>query len=427
MAYVSDTAPFRDILFEHEFIGQPPPPGERCRRRRGDACGPCATAWCACARAPTWSSTTPCSPPEDYRAACRTAGTRALRRDRDRREAGARPLALYHHAPERSDDEVDGMLSERPRRWPPARASGLSGSIGRLRGAGPADAGAEPLMEVTFWGVRGSIPAPGPGTIRYGGNTSCVLVRTGDGDLVGPRLRHRRAHLGLAQLRRPGRLSAGGRGSATSCSRTPTGTTSRASRSSARFTSPATASQSTAAPTAPALLEGDARKGRWQPSTSRCRRLKNMGASIEIAAVARAGETFDVLGCTRHARAPIPHGRHGASPSASRTAGPVLVYASDAGYGPDGPSAEALALYAGRRPADPRRTYTPEDRARYPQRGLPRSSDAVEPRRSGRGPPAGAVPLRPGLQPTHDVDRPGGRAAAATSASSGTATAVAAA
>jgi len=28
-----------------------------------------------------------------------------------------------------------------------------------------------------FWGVRGSIPAPGPTTVRYGGNTTCVEVR----------------------------------------------------------------------------------------------------------------------------------------------------------------------------------------------------------------------------------------------------------
>jgi phosphoribosyl 1,2-cyclic phosphodiesterase len=28
--------------------------------------------------------------------------------------------------------------------------------------------------------VRGSIPTPGPGTVRYGGNTSCVEVRCGD-------------------------------------------------------------------------------------------------------------------------------------------------------------------------------------------------------------------------------------------------------
>ncbi|HEY3115796.1 MAG TPA: MBL fold metallo-hydrolase, partial [Chloroflexota bacterium] len=35
-------------------------------------------------------------------------------------------------------------------------------------------------MQVRFWGVRGSIPTPGPGTVRYGGNTSCVEVRSGD-------------------------------------------------------------------------------------------------------------------------------------------------------------------------------------------------------------------------------------------------------
>jgi phosphoribosyl 1,2-cyclic phosphodiesterase len=30
---------------------------------------------------------------------------------------------------------------------------------------------------VQFWGVRGSIPAPGSETVRYGGNTSCVEMR----------------------------------------------------------------------------------------------------------------------------------------------------------------------------------------------------------------------------------------------------------
>ena len=29
-------------------------------------------------------------------------------------------------------------------------------------------------MNVKVWGARGSIPAPGPETMRYGGNTSCV-------------------------------------------------------------------------------------------------------------------------------------------------------------------------------------------------------------------------------------------------------------
>jgi phosphoribosyl 1,2-cyclic phosphodiesterase len=35
-------------------------------------------------------------------------------------------------------------------------------------------------MFVRFWGVRGSIPTPGPRTRRYGGNTSCVELRHGN-------------------------------------------------------------------------------------------------------------------------------------------------------------------------------------------------------------------------------------------------------
>ncbi len=32
-------------------------------------------------------------------------------------------------------------------------------------------------MRVRFWGVRGSIATPGPGTLKFGGNTSCVEIR----------------------------------------------------------------------------------------------------------------------------------------------------------------------------------------------------------------------------------------------------------
>src|SRR5262249_21784361 len=31
-------------------------------------------------------------------------------------------------------------------------------------------------MLVTLFGTRGSLPAPGPETVRYGGNTACVFV-----------------------------------------------------------------------------------------------------------------------------------------------------------------------------------------------------------------------------------------------------------
>jgi phosphoribosyl 1,2-cyclic phosphodiesterase len=39
-------------------------------------------------------------------------------------------------------------------------------------------------VRVTFYGVRGSIATPGPTTVRYGGNTVCVTVRTRDNDLI---------------------------------------------------------------------------------------------------------------------------------------------------------------------------------------------------------------------------------------------------
>jgi phosphoribosyl 1,2-cyclic phosphodiesterase len=34
-------------------------------------------------------------------------------------------------------------------------------------------------FSVRFWGVRGSLPCPGPATKRYGGNTPCIEVRCG--------------------------------------------------------------------------------------------------------------------------------------------------------------------------------------------------------------------------------------------------------
>ena len=39
-------------------------------------------------------------------------------------------------------------------------------------------------MQVRFWGTRGSIAVPGEKTSKYGGNTSCVEVRAGDGTVI---------------------------------------------------------------------------------------------------------------------------------------------------------------------------------------------------------------------------------------------------
>ena len=37
---------------------------------------------------------------------------------------------------------------------------------------------------VRFWGARGSSPMPGPSTVRYGGNTSCIEVQAGSHTLI---------------------------------------------------------------------------------------------------------------------------------------------------------------------------------------------------------------------------------------------------
>lgn len=64
-------------------------------------------------------------------------------------------------------------------------------------------------MRVKVWGARGSIPCPGPDTVRYGGNTSCVQVTLADGtQLVLD------AGTGIRNLRLPEQADVGANGGA---------------------------------------------------------------------------------------------------------------------------------------------------------------------------------------------------------------------
>lgn len=40
------------------------------------------------------------------------------------------------------------------------------------------------MILIRFWGTRGSVPTPGPTTVRYGGNTACVELRGPSGELI---------------------------------------------------------------------------------------------------------------------------------------------------------------------------------------------------------------------------------------------------
>jgi phosphoribosyl 1,2-cyclic phosphodiesterase len=61
-------------------------------------------------------------------------------------------------------------------------------------------------MKVKLWGTRGSIPSPGPETIRYGGNTSCVGVTLSDGSLLALDAGTGIRNLGLSLRDEPTRL-----------------------------------------------------------------------------------------------------------------------------------------------------------------------------------------------------------------------------
>jgi phosphoribosyl 1,2-cyclic phosphodiesterase len=61
-------------------------------------------------------------------------------------------------------------------------------------------------VKVDLWGTRGSIPSPGPETIRYGGNTSCVGVTLSDGSLLALDAGTGIRNLGLALADEPARL-----------------------------------------------------------------------------------------------------------------------------------------------------------------------------------------------------------------------------
>jgi phosphoribosyl 1,2-cyclic phosphodiesterase len=62
------------------------------------------------------------------------------------------------------------------------------------------------LFSLRFWGVRGSLPCPGPAYTRYGGNTSCLEIRCGPHLLIfdgGTGLRPLGEHL-MAQVEKSG-------------------------------------------------------------------------------------------------------------------------------------------------------------------------------------------------------------------------------
>ncbi|HLU67196.1 MAG TPA: MBL fold metallo-hydrolase [Kofleriaceae bacterium] len=226
-------------------------------------------------------------------------------------------------------------------------------------------------MKIRFWGVRGSIPAPGPDTNRYGGNTSCVSVHGTDGQLV-------IIDMGTGLVRLGAELMAGEMG--------------RGAGSAAVLLSHAHWDHIQGFPFFPPVfvpgnrfevfghadssdrLEGIL-EGQMNPHFSPIYTLKNLGAAISFTAAA-PGEVYE-LGRIRMRAHPNPHGHTSALAFRLEEAGKSLVYAGDVGYPPGGPSQEALDFYRGADLLVHDSTYTPDDRATRLERGNSSYADAA--------------------------------------------------
>ena len=112
VAYVSDTAPFSDILFDNQYVPHPPslvaplPPSDRAKLQ---AMRDGVVRLCEGADLVIYDTMFTA---DDYRRIPHYGHSRPSDALDVCHEAGARRLALFHHAPERSDAEVDAILAE---------------------------------------------------------------------------------------------------------------------------------------------------------------------------------------------------------------------------------------------------------------------------------------------------------------------------
>jgi len=110
VAYIADTAPFSDILFGQEFLSGPPSPRTKLGRTdkaKLKAMEAAVVRLCEGADLVIYDTMYTA---EEYRQFPHFGHSRPSDAIAVCREAGAKTLALFHHAPDRSDAEVDTLL-----------------------------------------------------------------------------------------------------------------------------------------------------------------------------------------------------------------------------------------------------------------------------------------------------------------------------
>jgi phosphoribosyl 1,2-cyclic phosphodiesterase len=224
---------------------------------------------------------------------------------------------------------------------------------------------------VKFWGVRGSIPAPGPETNRYGGNTSCVSIHGTAGELVIVDMGTGLMHLGNALLATE---FGKGKGQASILLSHSHWDHIQGLGFFAPIFIPGNQFTLWGHARSASMLEGIL-EGQMNPNFSPIYTLKNLGAALDVRAIT-PGQPVAIGELTVTAR-PNPHGSTTALAFRVEEAGRAFVYASDVGYPDTGPSPEMLALYRGATALLHDTTYTPALQATRRNRGFSSYEDAA--------------------------------------------------
>ncbi len=230
-------------------------------------------------------------------------------------------------------------------------------------------------MKIRFWGVRGSIPAPGPETNRYGGNTSCVSVTTSTGGLIIIDMGTGLMHLGNSLMAGP---FGKGQGKASIL----LSHTHWDHIQGLGFFAPVFVggNQFTVwgpGPSGSAGMLEEILEGQMDPNFSPLQTLKNFSAVFDVRA-AEPGIAFEAEGLRVTARE-HPHGATTALAFRIEEAGRSFVYASDVGQ-PEvdaPPAAEAIAFYRGADVLLHDTTYRPADQESRRNRGFSTYEDAA--------------------------------------------------
>ncbi len=230
-------------------------------------------------------------------------------------------------------------------------------------------------MKIRFWGVRGSIPAPGPDTNRYGGNTACVSVTSASGELVIIDMGTGLMHLGNALM--TGAFGKGAGRASILLSHTHWDHIQGLGFFAPVFIAGNQFTVWGPGPYGSAEMLEEILEGQMDPNFSPLQTLKNFSASFEVKAAPMSG-TFEAAGMTIRAREHA-HGATTALAFRIEENGRSFVYASDVGQpvADAPPEADAIAFYRGADVLLHDTTYRPEDQVTRRNRGFSTFEDAA--------------------------------------------------